>query len=112
MFFTPGTWRGFWTPRCTETRASGQRIYTAGGGIENTMSLAQLNAWCDDRFGEHPSQSDLRPRPYDIPWVAMDSTDAERDFGWRVERTLCPEILEQIASHATEHPDWLEISGL
>ena len=33
------------------TRAGGQRIYTAGGGPDNTMSLAQLTAWCDARFG-------------------------------------------------------------
>ena len=31
----------------------GRRIYTAGGGPANAMSLAQLTAWCDARFGAH-----------------------------------------------------------
>lgn len=93
-----------------ESRLAGPRIYTAGGGAANMMSLAQLHAWCDARFGPHPRQSDPRPRPYDAPWVAMDSSHAERDFNWRVESRL-PQILEEIAVHAANNPDWLEISG-
>ena len=30
---------------------TGSAIYTAGGGPANAMSLAQLTAWCDERFG-------------------------------------------------------------
>jgi hypothetical protein len=37
-------------------RTGGQRIYTAGGGPENAMSLAQLTAWCDARFGRFRGQ--------------------------------------------------------
>ncbi len=92
-------------------RSAGQRIYTAGGGPENAMSLAQLNGWCDARFGPHAPQSDPRPRRYDIPWVIMDNCDAQRAFGWRVE--LSGEaLLSEIATHAERHPDWLESSGL
>jgi CDP-paratose 2-epimerase len=32
-------------------RASGRPIFTAGGGSANSMSIAQLTAWCDARFG-------------------------------------------------------------
>jgi CDP-paratose 2-epimerase len=46
---------------------------------------------------------------YDIPWLAMDNTGAARDFGWHIEMSL-PTILEQIAQHAHNHPDWLEVS--
>jgi CDP-paratose 2-epimerase len=46
---------------------------------------------------------------YDIPWVAMDNTGAARDFGWQIEMSL-PTILEDIAQHAKDHPDWLEVS--
>ena len=92
-------------------RANGQRIYCAGGGPGNAVSLAQLNAWCDRRFGPHAPAADTRPRPYDIPWVVMDSSDAERDFGWRVEFPL-ENILEEIAQHSERHPAWLETSGL
>ncbi len=90
-------------------RSGGQRIYTAGGGLANTMSLAQLTAWCDERFGRHAPTADLEPRRFDIPWMVMDSTDAARDFGWQIETPL-PTILESIAQHARQHPDWLEVS--
>ena len=58
-------------------RSGGQRIYCAGGGRSNAISLAQLTAWCDRRFGQHSPTADTRPRPYDIPWVVMDSSDAD-----------------------------------
>jgi CDP-paratose 2-epimerase len=90
-------------------RSGGKRIYTAGGGPANTMSLAQLTAWCDERFGRHLPAVDPKPRTYDIPWVAMDNSGAARDFGWHLEVPL-PTILEAIAQHAYEHPDWLEVS--
>ena len=92
-------------------RAGGQRIYTAGGGLENAMSISELHAWCDARFGPHAAQADARQRPYDVPWVVMDSTDAGRDFGWR-PRVRVESILEGIAVHAGQNPDWLERSGL
>jgi CDP-paratose 2-epimerase len=90
-------------------RSSGPRIYTAGGGPANTMSLAQLTAWCGERFGRHTPGSDPEPRIYDIPWVVMDNSRAANDFGWRIEMCL-PTILEGIARHAHDHPDWLEVS--
>lgn len=90
-------------------RGNGQRIYTAGGGPANAMSLAQLTAWCDERFGPHAPSIDRTPRPYDIPWVAMDNAEAARDFGWRIENPL-PAILDGIARHACAHPEWLEVS--
>lgn len=92
-------------------RRGGDRIYTAGGGIANSMSLAQLTAWCDHRFGAHPVAADGRERPYDIPWVVMDNSDAARDFNWRLE-TPIEALLDGIAQHAAAHPDWLERSGL
>jgi len=92
------------------TRSDGLRVYCAGGGTSNAISLARLTRWCDQRFGEHTPAADPSPRPYDIPWIAMDSSDAQRDFGWRIEYPL-PHILDEIAGHAERHPDWLEKSG-
>jgi CDP-paratose 2-epimerase len=92
------------------TRSGGQRIYCAGGGLSNAISLAQLTAWCDRRFAPYAPMADPNPRPYDIPWVVMDSHDAERDFAWRVEFSLTT-ILEEIADHARSHPNWLETSS-
>ncbi len=90
-------------------RRGGRRLYAAGGGTANTMSLAQLTAWCDERFGGYVPAADPAPRQYDLPWVAMDSGRAIADFGWRIETPLSA-ILEGIARHAKEHPDWLEVS--
>jgi CDP-paratose 2-epimerase len=92
-------------------RSDGRRLYCAGGGRNNAISLAQLTGWCDGRFGRHTPGADLSPRPYDVPWVIMNSGDAERDFLWRVEFPL-EKILDEIAQHAESHPDWLETSGL
>jgi CDP-paratose 2-epimerase len=92
-------------------RVGGQRIYTVGGGPENALSLAELNAACDARFGPHCPGSDYHPRPYDIPWMIMNSTCAAHDFGWRPEVPIGA-ILDEIADHARKNPDWLERSGL
>jgi CDP-paratose 2-epimerase len=92
-------------------RAGGQRLYVAGGGPSNAMSLAQLTGWCNARFGRHAPEPDASTRPYDIPWIVMDSRDAAQDFTWSPEIAL-PELLEGIAIHAEQHPDWLERSGL
>ena len=91
-------------------RKGGRRIYTVGGGPANAMSLRQLNDWCDARFGAHQPASDLRPRPYDIPWIIMDNSAARLDFGWTPVVSL-GETLREIAEHAEQHPDWLERSG-
>lgn len=98
------------TAQMNTNRAGGQRIYTAGGGPANAMSLSQLNHWCNARFGAHTPESDRRPRPYDIPWVIMDNSDARRDFGWSPTVNLNA-TLTQIAAHAQDNPDWLERSG-
>ena len=92
-------------------RAGGQRLYTAGGGAGNSMSLGQLTAWCDRCFSPHRPQPDSRDRRYDVPWIVMDSSDAGRDFQWRIEIPLGT-ILAEIAAHARQNPDWMETSGI
>ena len=98
----------------TQMSSSGKgdrRIFNVGGGPANAMSLAQLTAWCDARFGKHPVQADKSPRQYDVPWMIMDSAQAGDDFGWQCGIGLTA-ILEEIAQHAEQHPGWLEVSGL
>jgi CDP-paratose 2-epimerase len=92
------------------SRRGGQRLYTAGGGPGNALSLKQLNVWCDERFGPHAPQADPNVRKYDVPWVIMDNCEAARDFRWSISASM-PGILEEIAQHALEHPDWLDRSG-
>lgn len=90
--------------------AQGRRVYNAGGGLRNSISLAQLTAWCDTRFGAHRPAADAQERPYDVPWLIMDSRWAESDFGWRIEIGM-DRLLEEIARHAEQDPAWLELSG-
>jgi CDP-paratose 2-epimerase len=87
------------------------RIVNLGGGPANAMSLAQLSKWCEARFGAHQVESDSVPRPFDVPWLVMDSRLAETAWGWRLAIKL-EAILEEIAEHAERHPAWLEISSL
>jgi CDP-paratose 2-epimerase len=86
-------------------------LYVAGGGPENAWSLKHLNRWCDERFGAHTPRPDPAPRLYDVPWVAMDSSDAMRDFDWRPAMNI-EAIVNEIAEHSLRHPDWLGVSGL
>ncbi len=81
-------------------------VYHASGGAGNSMSLAQLTAWCDERFGRHEPQPDLRPRAFDIPWMVMDYSRTTRELGWKPARTI-GSILEEIGAHVHQNPDWL-----
>jgi CDP-paratose 2-epimerase len=91
--------------------ASKPRIVNLGGGIENSMSLAQLSRWCEARFGSHQVAPDTAPRQFDVPWLVMDSRLAEKMWGWR-PATKLQAILEEIAQHAEANPDWLQLSSV
>ncbi|MBC7368034.1 MAG: NAD-dependent epimerase/dehydratase family protein [Undibacterium sp.] len=86
------------------------RLANIAGGAASAMSLRQLTAWCDARFGPHPIASDPIPRPFDLPWVVLDSAKAARVWAW-VPQTPTNAILEEIAAHAEAHPAWLELSA-
>jgi CDP-paratose 2-epimerase len=90
-------------------QAGGERVFNLGGGIRNALSLAELTAICDGYFGPHAPHMDGRERPFDLPWIVMDSRRARKRFGWAPERQF-PSILEEIAAHAREHPEWLSVS--
>lgn len=86
------------------------RVLNLAGGKENTMSLAQLSDWCAKRFGRREVDVDPTPRPFDLPWVVLDSNLAKRTWDWAPNIKL-EVILEEIAAHAEAHPDWLKISA-
>jgi CDP-paratose 2-epimerase len=92
------------------TRSALYRVSNFGGGVANSMSLAQLSDWCAKRFGPMEVAADPKPRPFDIPWLVLDSARAASEWGWKVE-TPIETVLEEIAAHAQSHPDWLEISA-
>jgi CDP-paratose 2-epimerase len=84
-------------------------VLNVSGGMESSISLAQLNEWCSRRFGPRPIHSDPDNRPYDVPWLVLDSSRAQSQWGWRPKITL-EEILAEIAHHAEQHPEWLNLS--
>lgn len=84
-------------------------LVNLGGGMANSMSLAQLSEWCTQRFGSHKVGQDFKARPFDIPWVAMDSTLAARTWDWKISRDM-ESILTEIADHAESNPAWLDLS--
>lgn len=86
------------------------RITNVAGGQANSMSLAQLTRWCDDRFGPHLVQPDHHPRPLDLPWLVLDCSAALAAWDWQPATTL-PAILDEIACFADDHPDWLPLAG-
>lgn len=85
------------------------RICHFAGGIEQTMSLRELSAWCAARFpGRELPAADPSERAFDVPWVVLDSAQAGAAWGWRPETGL-DVILEEIATHAEANPRWLDL---
>ena len=86
------------------------RLVNFGGGKQNSMSLARLSQWCSDRFGVHHVGSEHARRKFDVPWLVLDSRLAREIWSWQPAISL-EMILEEIAQHAADHPEWLDISA-
>ena len=84
------------------------KIVNLGGGNENSMSLKQLSNWCEKRFGPNEVVPTLEQRPMDAPWIVMDSTIVQNAWNWSV-KTKLEQILDEIADHADQNPDWLSL---
>ncbi len=87
-----------------------ERVQNVGGGVASAMSLAQVSSWCAARFGKHAVGREAASRPYDVPWMVLDSGRAKRHWDWQATVRV-EQILEEIAQHAEAHPEWLEVSG-
>ena len=90
--------------------ASIDRIVNFSGGAASAMSLRQLSDWCAARFGAQHVPADSTPRPFDLPWVVLDSSKAARLWKWR-PATPVATILEEIAIHAEANPTWFDLSA-
>lgn len=88
-----------------------ETLCNVSGGSSSALSLKELSQWCGERWGEHEIVQSSEERPYDLPWVVLDSSKAKRSFDW-TPRIAVWETLEQIAVHAEDNPDWLKISGV
>ena len=86
------------------------QVVNVSGGVASAISLRLLSGWCTQHFGLHRVDEDTSQRPFDIPWIVLDSSKADRVWGWKPQ-TSTEAILEEIAAHARDNPDWLEISA-
>lgn len=86
------------------------RLNNVSGGIENTFSLKELSNWCAKKSAEYPIEKDPPARTFDVPWLVLDSSRVQSEWGWKPEIQL-DEIMEKIAEHALSHPGWLELSN-
>jgi len=76
------------------------------GGTGNTFSWLQLSRSCREQFGEQKINAGDTPRPFDIPWMTMDSSRARLFWNWRPQMKLA-EIFEEIGKHAVAGKGWL-----
>jgi len=114
--------------RNTPSSAAIPRILNVSGGLESSISLAQLTQWCRGRFPKSKTYEALqqsrlsshRPaetlevvapseRRFDIPWMILDASGCEKNWAWSAETKL-HSIFEEIAEHAESHPGWLGLS--
>jgi CDP-paratose 2-epimerase len=86
------------------------RVINVSGGAGQSMSLRQMSAWCAGRWGWRKVESSPEPRPFDLPWVVLDSSRAHQRWGWKPEITR-DAILGEIALQAENEPDWLDLSA-
>jgi CDP-paratose 2-epimerase len=86
------------------------RVLNVSGGPANSLSLAQLSDWCAARFGLLEIQADPALRRYDVPWLVLDPAQAAAEWNWH-PTTKLENILDEIAGHAEQHPEWLDLSG-
>ena len=87
-------------------RADAPRVLNVSGGLDHSASLRQLSAWCAQRFGSHPVAAEPANRPFDVPWLVLDSSRAAQAWGWKPQTPL-QTIWSEIAEHAEKNPDWL-----
>lgn len=86
------------------------KILNLGGGIKNAISLRQLTSWCEERFGPNEVLCSTEERSADAPWIVIDNSLATETWDW-VPQTQLENILDEIAVHAENNPNWLSITN-
>jgi CDP-paratose 2-epimerase len=83
------------------------RVLNVSGGVEQSASLRQLSTWCQQRFGPLQVVAETAERPFDVPWLVLDSSQARNLWDWRPSTPL-EAIWSEIADHAEQNPQWLD----
>jgi CDP-paratose 2-epimerase len=85
------------------------RIANVSGGIDSRFSLAGISSWCVARFGRHEVETEPTERPFDIPWLVLDSSLAQTTWDWKPTLTR-EQIFAEVADFAEANPNWLALS--
>jgi CDP-paratose 2-epimerase len=91
-------------------RPDAPHVLNVSGGLGQSVSLRQLSDWCGQRFGSQPVAAEAKDRPFDIPWLVLDSSRAAQIWGWKPQTSM-EAIWTEIAEHADKNPDWLEATA-
>jgi CDP-paratose 2-epimerase len=87
------------------------RLGNVSGGAESAFSLAELSAWCAERFGRKPHvRQDGSDRPFDIAWLVMDDSRLRAAWDWRPAISR-ERLFEGVASFAERHHGWMTLSS-
>lgn len=95
------------TAQIKDPRRDIPRILNVSGGVTQSASLRELSAWCAKRFDEHAIAAEKTTRPFDVPWLVLDSTAVARAWNWKPQTSL-EAIWSEIAAHAEKNPNWLD----
>lgn len=85
------------------------RTLNISSGVQNSMSLKQLSHWCEARFGYNQVIKTDTVRPFDIPWMVLDSLLARQIWDWQPQ-TCIYNVLTEIADFAETQPNWCDLS--
>ena len=91
-------------------RADAPRVINCSGGLGQSASLRQLSSWCEKRFGRHEVGAENKGRQFDVPWLVLDSSLAQKAWQWQPQTPL-EKTWEEIAEHAEKNPRWLEVTA-
>jgi CDP-paratose 2-epimerase len=84
------------------------RVVNVGGGLERSMSLAELSAFCAQTLGPAPTlRAEAETRRYDIPYYVTDSSLAKASWEWAPRQPLA-DTLDAIVRWARAHRDLLD----
>jgi CDP-paratose 2-epimerase len=79
------------------------KIYNVGGGIECSISLAELTEACFTRTGQRlVISSQPQTNPVDIPYYVTDNTAVAAATGWR-PRISTSDVLEDVFKRLHDH---------
>lgn len=86
------------------------RIVNVSGGLKQSASLRELSAWCENKFGQGKISGSSETRPFDVPWLVLDSSLAKKVWDWSPQTSL-EAVWDEIAEHAEANPRWLEVTA-